>query len=65
MSDPDEQPAYRVEPGSGGFAVIEAAGSVQIFCRDVRNAEQYAALMNAAYRRGYKAGFRKGRGRPD
>ncbi len=32
-------------------------------CTHAQSVEQYAVLMNEAWHRGYKAGFRKARGR--
>ncbi len=61
MSDPDEKPMYTVEPDENQFAVVDEDGSVQVMCREAANAEQYAVLMNAAFRRGYKAGVRSSR----
>ena len=61
MTDPDENEAYRVEAAHGVFQIVDAAGEVILACGDEANAGQYAALLNQAYRRGYKAGYRKAR----
>ena len=61
MIDPDEQEPYRVEPDDVHFKVLDWEGNVALLCGDRGSAEQYAVLMNQAFRRGYKAGFRKAR----
>jgi hypothetical protein len=58
MTDPEEIPPYRVAPEGNGFRVLDTNDHVIITCSTAANAEQYAALLNEAYRRGYKAGFR-------
>lgn len=58
MTDPDENLPYRVEPEGDGFEVVDGEGNVTITSTASANADQYAALLNQAYRRGYKAGFR-------
>ena len=59
MIDPDEQEPYRVEPEGGKFNVVDWEGGVVLTCGDEPSAGQYAALMNQAYRRGFKAGIHK------
>jgi hypothetical protein len=61
VPDPDESVPYRVEPEGDGFAVVDLEDKVIIKCSASANAEQYSALLNESYRRGYKAGFRNGR----
>lgn len=61
MIDPDEQEPYRVEPEHAYFKVVDWEDCVVMTCGDAPSAEQYAALMNQAFRRGFKAGFRKAR----
>lgn len=58
MTDPDENLPYRVEPEGEAFEVVDGEGNVIITSTAAANADQYAALLNQAYRRGYKAGFR-------
>ena len=58
MTDPDERRAYLVQPDGDGFKVVDWEGNVIITASSAANADQYAALLNQAYRRGYKAGFR-------
>ena len=60
MIDPDEKEPYAVAPDGGRFRVLDWEGNVLLVCGDAASAEQYAVLMNQAYRRGFKAGFRKG-----
>ena len=59
MIDPDEQPPFRVEPDGDRFKVVDEEGRVVVNSTTLASAEQYAALLGEAYRRGYKAGFRK------
>ena len=61
MIDPDEQVPYRVEPDGGRFKVVDWNEGTVLICGDEPSAGQYAALMNEAYRRGFKAGIRKAR----
>ena len=61
MIDPDEKEPYRIEPEGGRFKVLDWEDGVVLTCGDEPSAAQYAALMNQAYRRGFKAGFRKAR----
>ena len=62
MIDPDESPPYTVEPEDGRFRVVDWEGNAILVCGDATSAEQYAVLMNQAFRRGFNAGYRKGRG---
>lgn len=61
MIDPDEKEPYRVEPDGGRFKVMDWEDGTVMVCADEPSAGQYAALMNHAYRRGFKAGIRKAR----
>ena len=63
MIDPDEQEPYRAEPDGARFNVMDWEDGTVMLCGDKPSAEQYAVLMNQAFRRGYKAGFRKARSR--
>jgi hypothetical protein len=58
MTDPDENLPYHVEPKGDGFVVVDSEGNAIITSSTSANADQYVALLNQAYRRGYKAGFR-------
>ena len=57
----DELPPYQVQPQEGSYRVVDAAGKVLCACGTMDNAQQYAALMNQVYQRGYKAGYRAGK----
>lgn len=61
MTDPDEHVPYRVEAEADRFVVVDCEGNAILSCSTPTNADQYAALMNQAYRRGYKTGFRNAR----
>jgi hypothetical protein len=58
MTDPDENLPYRIESEGDRFKVVDWEGNVLITSSTAANADQYAALLNQSYRRGYKAGFR-------
>ena len=60
MSTPSEPP-YRISPTVQGFLVEDEQERSVLECGDRQSAEQYVALLNEAYRRGYKAGFRAAR----
>lgn len=59
----DEQEAYEVVQEDAGFRVRDETGMSIMTCRDRGSAEHYASLLNRAYRKGYKAGYRAARGR--
>jgi hypothetical protein len=61
MIDLDEKEPYTVEPDAGRFRVVDWEGNVIMTCGDSHSAEQYAVLMNQAFRRGFKAGLRQAR----
>jgi hypothetical protein len=61
MIDPDVQPAFRVAPSGERFNVIDWEGKAVVKATTFSNAEQYAVMLSEAYRRGYKAGFRRAR----
>lgn len=52
---------YQVSAREGRFQVVDASGRVVVVCRDQVSAVDYAVLLNEAYRRGYKAGYRQAR----
>ena len=55
--DPAELP-FRPQSEQGRFRVVDESGRIILECGDRASAEQYAALLNEAYRRGFKAGYR-------
>ena len=57
MTDPDENLPYRVEPEGDGFRVVDWEGNVIITSTASANADQYATLLNQAYRRGLQGRF--------
>jgi hypothetical protein len=57
----DETESYRVAAKEGRWQVLDESGRVIVVCRDENSATDYAVLLNDAYRRGYKAGFRGAR----
>lgn len=61
MNESDEDVPYRVQSADNLFQVVDSSAQVLVACVDASNAGQYAALLNQAYRRGFKAGYRKGR----
>ncbi len=57
----DEATPYRINPRNGGWEVLDDSGRVVMKCRDERSATDYAVLLNEAYQRGFKAGWREAR----
>jgi hypothetical protein len=54
----DSEPPYQVRSAESLFQIADESGRVVLNSGDRANAEQYAALLNQAFKRGYKAGFR-------
>jgi hypothetical protein len=54
----DENIPYRVSQQGNQFAVLDGSGKIIMVCRDEGSANEYAALLNQAYRQGYKTGHR-------
>ena len=54
----DETLPYRATPKNGVWEVHDESGRVIVVCRDERSATDYAVLLNEAYQRGHKAGYR-------
>ncbi|HXC34770.1 MAG TPA: hypothetical protein VNV43_02785 [Candidatus Acidoferrales bacterium] len=54
----DIQSPYQIESNKSHFQVVDESGRVMLDCGDLVNAEQYAAMLNEAFRRGFKAGYR-------
>jgi hypothetical protein len=52
---------YRAQSEESQFRVVDESGRVVLNCGGLASAEQYAALLNQAFQRGYKAGFRAAR----
>ena len=62
----DDDDPYYVQQDDAGFRVRDDNEVTLMTCSDRRSAEHYATLLNRAYRKGFKAGFREarhGRGR--
>jgi hypothetical protein len=57
----DEARPYSVLEDGGEFRIVDETGRAAVACRDARNADNYAVLLNEAYRRGYHAGYRRAR----
>lgn len=55
--DEIEKP-YRTQATGKHFRIIDETERVILDCGDQMSAEQYAALLNEAFGRGFKAGFR-------
>jgi hypothetical protein len=58
--DPADSP-FQPQFEQGRFRVVDKSGRIILDCGDRGSAEQYAALLNEAYRRGFKAGYRAAR----
>jgi hypothetical protein len=59
--DDEERGPYRAEERAGAWVVADDTGRAHCSCGSRENAEQYAALMNEAYRRGRREGYRAAR----
>jgi hypothetical protein len=60
MSENDALP-YSTHPREGAFDVLYENDNIVLTCQTQANADEYAALLNEAYRRGFKAGYRHAR----
>lgn len=54
----ETKPPYQVQSSESQFQVVDESGRVVLNSGDRANAEQYVALLNQAFQRGYKAGYR-------
>ena len=54
----DEAAPYQVKPDAKRFLVVDDSGRTIMACGDEHSATGYVVLLNEAYRRGYKAGYR-------
>lgn len=52
---------YEVQSAESHIRVVDESGRVVLNCASLANAEQYVALLNQAFERGYKAGYRAAR----
>jgi len=52
---------YTTRTNDGKQEVLSPAGRVIMTCADTRSAAHYAALLNEAYKAGYRAGYHDGR----
>ena len=57
----NEQLAYTIQEQEGRYEVCAMSGRVIMVCADEASADHYAALLNEAFRAGYKMGYRVGR----
>jgi hypothetical protein len=55
----DDTKLYCVTQVQGRFEIQDDAERCIVVCRDERSATDYAVLLNEAYRRGFKAGYRQ------
>ena len=58
VQDSDPKPAYQIESRNEKHAVTDRLGQTILVCGDAGSAGHYAALLNQAFDRGYKTGFR-------
>lgn len=54
---------YEVEERDGRYEIRTPSGRAVLVCHDAQSAQHQAALLNEAYRAGYKRGFKDGRKR--
>ena len=57
MTEDADKP-YQAKSVSGRGQVLDDSGRVVLTCGDEASAADYVVLLNEAYRRGYKAGYR-------
>ncbi len=56
--DDEEQGPFRAEERTGTWMVADDTGRALCACGSRENAEHYATLLNEAYRRGRRDGYR-------
>ncbi len=57
----EPQLGYTVQENNDRYEVCTATGRAILVFSDAGSASHYAALLNEAYRAGYKQGYRDGR----
>lgn len=57
----EEEHHYVVHAEGDRYVVRDEAGNSMCRCRTEPDAAQYAALLNRAFRAGFKAGYRSGK----
>lgn len=60
MDDADDK-IFRTETVADCFHVMDESDRVVLVCRDKNSADEYVVLLNNAYRKGFKAGYREAR----
>jgi len=60
MDDADDK-MYRTETVADCFQVMDESDRVVLVCRDKGSADEYVVLLNNAYRKGFKVGYREGK----
>lgn len=60
MSDENALP-YRAVSDQGRYCVLADDDQQILACGDERSAQHYVSLLNQAYQRGYRAGYREAR----
>lgn len=53
-----ETHVYRVNERDGTFEIVNDSGNVILVCHDEPSAANYVVLLNEAFQRGYKRGYR-------
>ncbi len=54
----DDSPHYAVRQDDGKYRVVDWTDRTILTCGNSASAEQYAVLLNQAFDRGYKEGYR-------
>jgi hypothetical protein len=60
MNTADERP-YQAKQENGTFVVQDDSGRTMVTSHDQSTADNFVVLLNAAYHKGYKAGYRDGK----
>ena len=54
----DTEHPFQPVSDQGRFRILDESGATVLECGDAGSAQHYATLLNQAYRRGYKSGYR-------
>lgn len=61
MPDEDSEQPYRVIPSKGRYQVVTSGDRCVMDCGDDASAQQYALMLNQAFKAGYRQAKKDGR----